>query len=150
MRNVVSAITLTFYTLSAFSREAIAGPEIVTVRKGDVVPFDGTLFNVTAAAKLAVDLEFNEETCKIESDHALGVQETTLRLETQISDAKLQACQERSSLMEEISAERISFLEDQLSKNRGPGPVVWLASGVGGGILLTLASAWAVRQASTQ
>lgn len=151
MRSVVSVITLVFYSLSALvPRVALADPEIVTVRKGDTVPFDGTLFNVPAAAKLAVDLEFSEESCKVESDHALNIQGATLRLETQISDAKLRSCQDRSSLMEEISEERISLLEDQISRNKGLSPVALLASGMGGGILLTLASAWAVRQASTQ
>ena len=48
---------------SAEADDAAPPAQVTTLRIGDPAPFDGTLFSVSAAARILTDLEFTQEQC---------------------------------------------------------------------------------------
>ena len=54
------------------------------LKKGQPAPFDGTLFNTEAAARLLIDLEFSQEACQIETTRQLQLQSAQFHLEIDV------------------------------------------------------------------
>ena len=121
--------------------------EIVTLKKGDPAPFDGTLFSTSAAARLLLDLEFKDEGCQVRVDRQLGLLRADLQLQLDIKDASLTTLNFKHTELMAIKNSQILFLEGQIK------PVPWFKSGeltfavgVVSGILVTVAAGYAMGQ----
>jgi hypothetical protein len=124
-------------------------PSIVTLKLGDPAPFDGTLFNTKAAAKLLIDLEYSSSTCKLEKDRELGILRSNLQLKIDLCYASRDAQKFRFDETLKIRNGQISFLESQLR----PAPwyesgEFWFAVGLLGGVLITVGAGYAIGQVS--
>jgi len=122
--------------------------KVTQLRKGQHAPFAGILLSDTAAAKLFADLKFTERECQLRLTRELKI--NTLQLTSQIDALKLRLEVEttRSTGLLAVKDERIKFLE----LNWRPTPwyesgEFWFAMGVVGGILITVASGYAISQA---
>jgi hypothetical protein len=151
---VISIVSLTGTTSRAQEptpAEAPAGDlgqeYVVTLDEGEAAPFAGTLFNVPAAARLAVDLRLRSAECQVETDRQLRLLEAGLRLEIDTQVARREALQHRHDQMMAIRDERIDFLTSQLDPpkwyQRGP---LWFVVGLVAGAALTVLSAYTVVQ----
>jgi hypothetical protein len=118
---------------------------VVTLRLGEPAPFAGTLFNVPAAARLAVDLRLRSAECQVETDRQLRLLEAELRLEIDTQVARREALQHRHDQMMAIRDERIDFLTSQLEPPRWyqRGPFRFMV-GLVAGVALTVLSAYTI------
>tara|TARA_Y100001972_G_scaffold119133_1_gene160042 strand:+ start:242 stop:733 length:492 start_codon:yes stop_codon:yes gene_type:complete len=158
--NLKSAATCFFFALYVsisplayangdFSPDQVENPQILTLKKDQKAPFDGTFFSTSASAKLIVDLEFNEETCKIETERQLSLLDAKLKLDLDLLQSKYDSLESRHDEVIKIKNDQIDFLETKIK------PRPWYASGeflfgmgVLGGILVTVAAGYALGQAS--
>ena len=56
--------------------------DVVTVKEGEPAPFEGTLMKPSAIAKLLADHDAKVETCKVNSEKDLALQEKVQMLPT--------------------------------------------------------------------
>ena len=121
--------------------------KVTTIKKGDPAPFTGTLFNTPAAARLMVDLEFTQQTCKVETDRQLGLLSADLQLKIDLCAARNQALSLQLTELTQIKDDQIRFLEGQLK------PRPWyettefgIAIGVILGVAVTVGAGYALGQ----
>tara|TARA_Y100001963_G_scaffold160232_1_gene269305 strand:- start:5898 stop:6368 length:471 start_codon:yes stop_codon:yes gene_type:complete len=136
-----------------FSPVALASGEadketIVTLKKGEIAPFAGTLFSTPAATKLLVDLELTREKCDIEVKRAVDIKSAQMQLQIDNISASLDTCNSKYKTIIELKDQQIDFLDDRLMKAAKPKTELWFAAGVVGGILLSLTAAWSYGQIS--
>ena len=121
---------------------------VTTVKKGETVPFDGTLFSQGAAAELIVKLENTDGKCKIEIQRQLDLQKAKFDLDTKLLQTDLDICQTTSKNILDIRQGQIDFLQQELTKTKKPSNELWFAIGIVGGVLITGAAAWSMNQIS--
>ena len=113
-KKIITAITLFVYMFCSLPVVAYAEePEqkITTIRKGQPAPYTGTLFNTAAAARLQVDLQFTEASCRIETDRQLGLLRSKLQLDVDLLKAQLSSQQQLHQDVLRIKNDQIKFLE---------------------------------------
>ena len=101
-------------------------PSFTPVQEGDVVPFDGRLFNDAAVAKLLVDKQFEGKQCELRVDYEVGLMRTKEQYKYDILLAKSEAADIRLNDLIIIRDEELKFLRKQYepSKNHW-----WVAGG---------------------
>ena len=120
---------------------AFAGDEVITLKKGETAPWDGTLLSPAAAARLIAKEEANLATCLADAkkDKALITAEKDFEIQT--TESKLAKCTFESARKEELYLERIEWLEKKTNPPSWQGPIL-----LGGGIVIGMAtvalSAW--------
>ena len=120
---------------------------MATIQKGAKAPFAGTLFSTEAAANLAVELENKDKQCKIEKDKALEVLSIQHKLQLDLKIAELDALKFKHDQILEIKEDQIGFLESKFQ----PTPwyesgEFWFSVGLIGGIVVTIATGYALGQ----
>ena len=136
------------HTLFADSSLPATG-EIVSMMEGEAAPFAGTLFSTGAAAKLLLDLQYDKESCKIEIDREKGLLSAKFQLDIDKLNSTLTIERELSQKRLEIKNSQIEFL----TKKYEPAAwyesgEFWFALGLVGGVLVTVASGYALSQAA--
>ena len=123
--------------------------KITTLRQGQKAPYAGTLFNTSAAAKLQVDLQFTEETCKLETDRQIGLLRSKLSLDIDLLKAQLKS--EKTLYLDtlRIKNKQIQFLEGySLERKWHSSNEFWLVTGLVSGIIVTAIAGWSLGQAN--
>ena len=136
----------------AWADEAVEEPapeQVTTIQEGEVAPFTGTLFSTTAAAKLVVDLEFNQEACDLEITRRLRLSGAEYQLQIDTLNVSLESLQLRTTSQLQIRDEHIEFLELELRptpwwKSSEFGFVMGILTGVG----VTIGAGYALHQVS--
>ena len=120
---------------------AFANEEVITLKKGEVAPFDGTLLAPAAAAQLLSTWEANLAICLADAkkDKALLTAEKDFEIQTQ--EAKLVRCTFESTHKQELYSERIAWLENKTSPPSWQAPILF-GSGIVIGITTIIISAW--------
>ena len=131
---------------STFLSTAQANDQIVTLKKNDPAPFSGTLFSTTAAARIAIELENKDAVCDLKIGEAVEKQKAFDKFQIDLKQASLDACLEKYTIVTDLKQQQIDELTIQLKKNTGPQPAWWFAGGVVGGIVVSLATAYAYSQ----
>ena len=136
------------YILSflVFYPVAFADEEITTLKKGDTAPFDGTLFNTEAAARLLIDLEFTQASCKVEIDRQLGIQSSQMQLQIDTLNSSLTTCNQKYDDILKIKNDQILFLDDQLKRANPDRSAVLFSAGIVSGIALSILTTYAISQ----
>lgn len=123
--------------------------KITTLRKGQPAPFSGTLFNTAAAARLQVDLQFTEESCKLETQRELGLIKSKLQLDIDLLKAQLSNQQQLHQDVLLIKNDQIKFLEGySLEAKWYESNEFWLVTGLVAGIAVTAIAGWSLGQAN--
>ncbi len=129
-----------------FSPSAYGDEKVTGVKEGDPAPFDGTCFNIEAAARILTELESAEESCKIKTERELGIQSAEYDLKIANLEASLTKC-------DSVCAERLSiykdqsiYLQDQLKKQKSLHPAWTFVAGVIAGSAMTIGTTYAVIQ----
>ena len=151
-KKIISIFTLFVYIFCAMPAVAYADePEqkITTLRKGQPAPFSGTLFNTAAAARLQVDLQFTEESCKLETQRELGLLKSKLQLDIDLLKAQLSSQQQLHQDVLLIKNDPIKFLEGySLEAKWYESNEFWLVTGLVAGIAVTAIAGWSLGQAN--
>ena len=150
-KKCISIVTIFAYLLCMMPIAAWADDseeKITSVRKGQTVPYNGTLFSTAAAAHLQVDLKFTEQSCRIETDRQLGILRSKLQLDIDLLSARLNS---QTQLHEDIlkaKNDQIKFLESySLETKWYKSNEFWLVTGLISGIAVTAVAGWALGQA---
>lgn len=118
---------------------------MLTLHEGEAAPFDGTLLNVPAAARILTDLRLREEECRIETTRRLGILEANMQLRIDTERAQREALQYRHDQLISIKEEQINFLTENM---RPPSwyqtGEFWYSLGAVSGIAITLLAAYAL------
>lgn len=149
LRKVLAIYVSSFLiAMPVMANDAVLESVVTTVKKGDTVPFDGTLFSPGAAAELIVKLENNDEKCRIEIKRELDLQNAKFDLDRKILQTDLNICQTTSRDILDIKEAQIDFLQKELAKTKKPSNELWFAIGIVGGVLITGAAAWSMNEIS--
>ena len=135
--------------IAACPSNAHAGEQMTVMIEGEEAPFDGTLFNTEAAARILSELKFSKETCEVETKRALDLQAAQYDLKIDRLQASYDSLKYKHDELMKIKDGQIQFYEKELLRPRMSGNA-WFAIGVGSGVLLTVASGYALNQASTR
>ena len=103
--------------------------DIVTIRKGEKAPFDGTLLSPDAAAKIITETDYTLEKCLIDSRREKSMLDAKLTLERKNVEAELAACTLKYTEMEKLFAQQIDYLEKRASVPQWQSPA-YFAGGV--------------------
>lgn len=85
--------------------------DVVTLRKGEKAPFDGTLLSPDAAAKIITETDYTLEKCLIDARRDKMLQEAKLTMEKKNVEAELAACTLKYTEMEKLYEKQIDYLE---------------------------------------
>jgi len=120
---------------------AFASDEVITLKKGETAPWDGTLLSPTAAARLIAKEEANLATCLADAKKDKAILTAEKDFEIQTTEAKLAKCTFQSTEKEKLYLERIEWFEKKTNPPSWQGPVTF-AGGVVIGMATVALSAW--------
>jgi hypothetical protein len=101
-------------------------PVFTPVQEGDVVPFDGRLFNDAAVAKLLVDKQFEGKQCELRVDYEVGLMKVHEQFKYDILLARSEADDMRLNELISIKDDENKHLRQQI---KPPNNGWWLAGG---------------------
>ena len=105
---------------------------------GDVVPFDGVLLSLDAAAKIAVDKKFEDAECDLRISYELHLQGERFQLQLDYKDIEIAAWKDRHESMMILKTAENDRLMDLVTKQKpSQGPFL-VALGFGIGTLTSL------------
>ena len=118
---------------------------VYTLRMGESAPFAGTLFSVTAAARLLANLEFTQDSCNLQISEKVRLSEANMQLRIDTERARFDALQYRHTELMRIRNDQIQFL----TKQYRPRPWyekgdLWFGVGTVVGVLVTIAAGYAL------
>ena len=128
-------IWLLFFSL------AFADDDVVTLKKGESAPYDGTLLSPAAAARLLAKGEADLATCLADAKKDKAILTAEKDFEIQTAEAKLARCTFESARKEELYLERIEWLEKKVQPPSWQQPVTFVG-GVVVGMGVVALSAW--------
>ena len=117
-------------------------PVFVPVQEGDVVPFDGRLFNDAAVAKLIIDKRFEHKQCELRVDYEVGLMQTKEQYKYDILLAKSEADDMRLNELINIREEENTYLREQIKPSYNGW---WLAGGFITGAATAIGIMYAVK-----
>lgn len=103
--------------------------DVVTLRKGEKAPFDGTLLSPDAAAKIITETDYSLEKCLIDARRDKALQEAKLTMEKKNVEAELAACTLKYTEMEKLYEKQIDYLEKRAASPSWETPV-YFTSGI--------------------
>tara|TARA_R100000008_G_scaffold73692_1_gene52231 strand:- start:3551 stop:4033 length:483 start_codon:yes stop_codon:yes gene_type:complete len=92
--------------------------EVVSVKKGDPVPFDGVLLSPELAAKVITDKKFEDAECDLRIGYELHLQELRYRLELDLKDVEIHSWKDKYESMMIIKSSEIDRLHELTISNK--------------------------------
>lgn len=128
---------------------------VCPLAQGQQAPFSGVLLSAKASAAVISEYSFFDERLKLEVENANRLMQVKMDFELKESESKFTT--ERTTLSAQIESrnEKISVLEQDLKKagdevkrltEETPNKVTWFGMGFAGGIVFTIATAYAIGQ----
>ena len=134
---------------SAEADDAAPPAQVTTLRIGAPAPFDGTLFSVSAAARILTDLEFTQEQCELQINQRLALKESEFQLQLDTQIARYTALEYRHNELMALRAQQIDFLTENYEPQKWyESGEFWFAMGIVGGVLITVSAGYAIGQAN--
>lgn len=120
--------------------------DLTPLTQGQPVPCDGVHIKSSAVAKLIVDKQTAEQQCQNRIDAQKEISNVTCQGDLAKKDNEIQGLKDIHKIKEDIKDKQIDFLIGRLDKVHSTRTGWWYAGGVMSGIVLTMASAWALNQ----
>ncbi|HIB83933.1 MAG TPA: hypothetical protein EYO59_04855 [Chromatiaceae bacterium] len=112
--------------------------DVISLKKGELAPFDGVFFSTAAAAKIAVDKKFEGAECDLRIGYELHIQEQRYELQLGYKDIEIKSWESRYEQMMILKTAENDRLYDLVMKKK-PDPAPWLvALGFGIGTVTSL------------
>ena len=138
---------IVFIFMFLVSNSAYGDEQVASIAEGEPAPFDGTLFNIEAAARILVELENADEACQIKIDHELGIQQAELDLTIANLDASLAACNSICEERIQIYRDQSLYFQEELTNRKSWHPAWGFVGGVLLGSGITIGITYAVSNA---
>lgn len=111
---------------------------VLPIEAGDIVPFDGVLLSLDAAAKLVTEKKFEDSECDLRIGYELHMQEERYQLQLDYKDIEISSLKDKyESMMILKVAENDRLTELVLKQKPAQGPLL-VALGFGIGTLTSL------------
>ncbi len=111
---------------------------VLPIEAGDIVPFDGVLLSLDAAAKLVTEKKFEDTECDLRISYELHMQGERFQLQLDYKDIEITAWKDKYESMMILKVAENDRLTELVSKQKpGQGPL-WVALGFGIGTLTSL------------
>ena len=134
----VSMFLLCPAVVVAEETEAPADYVVLSVKAGDIVPFDGVLLSLDAAAKIVTEKKFESAECDLRISYELHMQQERYELQLDYKDIEIASWKDRhESMMILKIAENDRLMELILKQKPGKDPFL-VALGFGIGTLTSL------------
>ena len=101
--------------------------DVVSLKKGELAPFDGVFFSTAAAAKIAVDKKFEDAECDLRIGYELHVQQERFDLQLSYKDIEIKSWESRYEQMMIIKTAENDRLYDLVTK-RKPDAAPWFVA----------------------
>lgn len=125
-------------TLIAVTQIAFADPEAITIEKGAVAPFSGTLMNREAVAQILASVEEQKKKCKIEKQKEIDLVKEDLKSEIESANEEAALCE---SFADELRIENEEIVK-KYNRVVSMRPLIAGAGFIGGvGLTVLIASA---------
>ncbi len=124
------------------TEEEDPGKVMKPVKKGQIVPFSGTLISPSAVADIIVQIKLVEEQIRIEVERATKKQQALDELKIESLKAEKERLEKEKDLMVRNRDEQITFLNKELAKAKDPNTELWMFLGAGLGVAVVLTSAF--------
>ena len=124
----------------ALAEETETFPDYVVlpIEAGDIVPFDGVLLSLDAAAKIVTEKKFEDSECDLRIGYELHMQEERYQLQLDYKDIEISSLKDKyESMMILKVAENDRLTELVLKQKPAQGPLL-VALGFGVGTLTSL------------
>jgi tRNA A-37 threonylcarbamoyl transferase component Bud32 len=111
---------------------------VLPIEAGDIVPFDGVLLSLDAAAKIVTEKKFEDSECDLRIGYELHMQEERYQLQLDYKDIEINSLKDKyESMMILKVAENDRLTELVLKQKPAQGPLL-VALGFGVGTLTSL------------
>lgn len=152
LRNNYSLNSLCFFLIFSLVLSPFSYAKENTVsdiKKGQLAPFSGVLMSNDVATKLYLDSKFSSKECDIKIMEKVDIEKLSCKKDKSLLISELTIEKKKFEKILSLKNDRIKFLE----KKWNPSPwyesgEFWFATGVISGILITIASGYALSQAS--
>ena len=124
----------------ALAEETETFPDYVVlpIEAGDIVPFDGVLLSLDAAAKIVTEKKFEDSECDLRIGYELHIQQERYQLQLDYKDIEISSLKDKyESMMILKVAENDRLTELVLKQKPAQGPLL-VALGFGVGTLTSL------------
>ena len=133
-------MALTILTPTLALAEETPEPDYVVlpVEAGDVVPFDGVLLSLDAAAKVLNEKRFSDVECDIRVEYELKLQKENYELRLDYKDIEINAWKDKYESMMILKAAENDRLMELVTKQKPGSEPFMVALGFGIGTLTSL------------
>jgi hypothetical protein len=111
---------------------------VLSVKKGDPVPFDGVLLSLDAAAKVLNDKRFTDEECDLRLEYQINLLKENYELQLDFKDIEITSWKDRYESMMILKTAENDRLTDLIVKQKPSQGPLWVALGFGVGTLTSL------------
>ena len=111
---------------------------VLSVKKGDPVPFDGVLLSLDAAAKVLNDKRFTDKECDLRLEYQLNLLKENYELQLDFKDIEITSWKDRYESMMILKTAENDRLTDLIVKQKPSQGPLWVALGFGVGTLTSL------------
>tara|TARA_R110002020_G_scaffold107012_1_gene248807 strand:+ start:1082 stop:1552 length:471 start_codon:yes stop_codon:yes gene_type:complete len=138
---------LSLYLVAFLSFPAIATAEeietfpdyvILPIEAGDIVPFDGVLLSLDAAAKIVTEKKFESAECDLRISYELHMQEERYQLQLDYKDIEIVSWKDKYESMMILKSAENDRLTDLIIKQKPAKDPFMVALGFGIGTLTSL------------
>jgi hypothetical protein len=120
----------------------------MTLRRGELAPFSGTLLSPGAAARLTAKLELADDRTAAEVKRAVDEKSAEYDLQLRQRAIELEAEKKKREVQVRLRDDHISDLNEQLAKEKDDMIWLWVGGGALGGALITILGVVAAGQVS--
>jgi len=138
MKYVIFFIMSCFvYSNSVYGQETA---QIVTIKKGDLAPFSGTLLNAAAAATMIAEKEFDKKRCDLDKEYELLKMRTTSDRDIGNIKIELDTANKKYTVITTLKDEEIKRLTDVAvtAEKKSNNYIWWAISGATIGIVASI------------
>jgi tRNA A-37 threonylcarbamoyl transferase component Bud32 len=141
IKKILSLYLIVFLACPAIAfaeEESSPSYVVLSVEAGDLVPFDGVLLSLDAAAKIATEKKFEDAECDLRISYELHIQEERYQLQLDYKDIEIASWKDKyESMMILKVAENDRLMDLVVQQKPGKDPFL-VALGFGIGTLTSL------------
>ena len=145
IKHVVIFLAVFGISLSPLAVWAQPAGKIMSIKKNQRAPFEGTLFDINASADLTLRLENHKRQCEIRLTKEVDLCKAKSKLDLDLKIAELESLTKKHVEIMKIKNDQIDFLQKAATRNVPwyKTNKFWFSTGVVTGLVVSIASAYA-------